>query len=121
MARENNRGAAAIAWIEDYCLYPFGLNQGRRVKLTVTEQHAVRNVYENFPDKPLVTGPLAAYLTLLHTCGIEAKQRKYCPTFETDIWTLWNAAGPELKEVLKREGSTIVCPALGTSHPAVAA
>jgi hypothetical protein len=118
---KNNRGAVNLRWIEEYCLYPFGPDQGKRVKLTMVEQHLVRHVYDSFPQQPQVTGPLAGYLTLLHLCGVEGRQTDYRPTFDVDVWTIWNAAGPELKEVLQREGANIICPALGTRFPVSAA
>jgi hypothetical protein len=67
-----------------------------------------------------VTGPLAAYLALLHVCGPEALEREFVPEIDADIFSVWNATGPDLKAVLKREGGRIVCPELGTRYPAAA-
>jgi hypothetical protein len=39
---------------------------------------------------------------------------------EHDTFTVWGAAGPRLREVLKRDGERIVCPQLGTGYPAAA-
>ena len=60
-----------------------------------------------------MSGPLAAYLALLHTCGPEAKFKAEPPTrLETDIFTLWAATGPDLKAVLKRTASASSVPSL---------
>jgi hypothetical protein len=64
--------------------------------------------------------PLAAFLALLHTCGPEALQREFQPKVEADIFTVWNASGPDLKAVLQRDREQIVCPELGTRYPAAA-
>ena len=67
----------------------------------------MREIYDNPTGSEAVTatGPLAAYLALLHTCGPEALQREFQPKVEADIFTVWNAT---------------VCPELGTKYPAAA-
>lgn len=67
-----------------------------------------------------VSGPLAAYLALLHLCGPEALQREFVPKVEADIFTTWSAVSPALREVLKLERGQITCPELGTRYPAAA-
>jgi hypothetical protein len=47
-----------------------------------------------------IAGSLAAYLTLLHLCGSEAVIGHSPPPFDTDFFTLWNAAGTDLRSVL---------------------
>jgi hypothetical protein len=37
-----------------------------------------------------------------------------------DFFSVWNAAGPGLKEVIERDGDRILCPELGTRYPAAA-
>jgi hypothetical protein len=37
------------------------------------------------------TGPLAAYIALLHVCGPEALQRSFRPDVFPDIFTIWNS------------------------------
>ena len=123
MAYENNRGAHAIYWIEDYCVIPLGPDKGKPVRLCMEEQHVVRYVYDRLDDARLeqpITGPVGGYLALLHTCGPEARQQRFRPLIDVDLFTTWNAAGPRLREVLKREGERIVCPQLGTSYPVAA-
>jgi len=44
---------------------------------------------------------------LLHTAGIEARG-DFRPQLDADIFTMWNAAGAELRAVLKREGRQII-------------
>jgi hypothetical protein len=67
-----------------------------------------------------ITTPLAAYLALLHVCGPEAVQHDFRPAIAPDLFTVWGAVGPKLREVLKRDGERIVCPELGTGYPAAA-
>ena len=114
--REKTRGTQAIEWIEQYCLYPSGSRKGKRVVLTDAEQDLIHRMYDgpNGPQDIPVEGALAAYLALLHTCGIEGKQRDFRPTTDVDAFTVWNAAGPDLRAVLIRKGERIVCHGLGT-------
>ncbi len=114
------RGDCAIAWIEKYCIVPNGYDQGRPVRLTQEQRDLVRRVYSGAQETP-VTGSLAAYLALRHVCGSEALQKTFRPELTADIFTTWNAAGPDLRDVLKRERGHIVCPDLGTRFPAAAA
>jgi hypothetical protein len=121
---KKTRGQNNCNWIENYCLIPFGPDKGKRVILTFQEQEVIRAIYDgdnvSILEQP-VTGPLGAYLALLHTCGIEAPTRQgFCPRIGADIFTVWNAAGEEAREVLRREGSRIVCPELGTCFPIAA-
>jgi hypothetical protein len=79
----------------------------------------VRQVYDETEAVP-VAGTLAAYLALLHVCGPEALQKKFRPELNADLFSVWGATGPRLKEVLRREGGRIVCPQLGTRYPTAA-
>ena len=119
---KTSRGAHAVRWIERYCVVPGGPERGQHVRLTQEQAQAVREIYDNPTGSEAVTatGPLAAYLALLHTCGPEALQREFQPKVEADIFTVWNATGPDLRAVLKRDGERIVCPELGTKYPAAA-
>jgi hypothetical protein len=70
---------------------------------------------------PISSSPLAAYLALLHVCGHEAKLcDESMPVLTTDVFTLWNTAGPGLKAGLKRDAGHVVCPELRTRFPAAA-
>jgi hypothetical protein len=117
--REQSRGDRNIAWIENYCRFPGGPYQGRPVMLTTEEQQTVRAIYEGGHGAP-VTGPMAAYIALLHVCGPEAPGRNPGPPCETDSWTVWRATSIDLKEVLTRRGELIICRELGTCYPAAA-
>ena len=92
---------------------------------TQAECWQVRQLYDNpsGPDRDTpLTGSLAAYLALLHTCGPEALQKEFRPHVDVDSWTVWRAATSEvLQRVLKREGEAVVCPRLGTRYPPAAA
>jgi hypothetical protein len=122
MTKHESRGDHAVYWIERFCIYPSGLDKGQYVHLTKLQRETVHRIYDHAdgPQDIPVDGPLAAYLALLHVCGPEALQRDFRPTVAADIFTVWSATGPQLKEVLKRDGERIVCPELGTQFPAAA-
>jgi hypothetical protein len=114
------RGDRAIRWIEKYCVQPHGPERGQCVRLTPAQRDTVRRFYSDRARQPDISGPLAAYLALLHVCGPEALQRDFVPQVAADIFTTWSATSPELKAVLKRDGDAIVCPQLKTRYPAAA-
>jgi hypothetical protein len=115
------RGKKTIMWIEKYCVVPNGLERGRRPRLTPAQRDTIHEIYDDpHATPPAVAGPLAAYLALLHTAGPEALQQNFRPDIATDTFTVWNAVGPDLRPVLKRDGEHIVCPELGTRYPAAA-
>ena len=119
---DETRGEHHVRWIEMYCLYPSGHDKGKRVVLTPAQRAVIYAVYDH-PDGPQqlpVTGPLAAYLALLHVCGPEGKQHDFRPDVSSDIFTVWGAVSPELRRVLELEGGTVVCRALGTRYPVAA-
>jgi hypothetical protein len=118
------RGDRAICWIAKYCLYPDGPHKGKPVRLSEAECWQVRQLYDN-PDGPdrdtSLSGPLAAYLALLHTCGTEALQQEFRPHVDVDSWTVWRATSERLQRVLKRDGEAVICPRLGKRYPPAAA
>jgi hypothetical protein len=115
------RGTRNIKWIETYCLVPHGPDKGLRVKLTAAQRDTVHRVYDHPDDpQPDVTGPLGAYIALLHLCGPEGKQQGFRPAVSSDIFTVWGAVGPELRRVVELDGGAVVCPALGTRFTAAA-
>ena len=123
MRNTRGRGWRNIAWIERHCLVPHGPEKGQPVRLTRAQRDIVYGIYDG-NGQPEVTGPLAAFLALLHVCGPEALQRDFSAMLartNADTFTVWGAAGPRLREVLKRDGATIICPELGTKFPPVAA
>jgi hypothetical protein len=118
-----SRGERAIHWIESFCLFPNGPDKGRRVRLLPKQRETVLRIYDGPAgiDIASVSAPLAGYLALLHVCGPEAVSGASAPPhFAADFFSVWNAAGPELRLVLKRDGQHIVCPELGTRWPAAA-
>jgi hypothetical protein len=121
--RRPTRGDSAIMWIEKFCVYPNGAERGQRVSLRHGQKEILRRAYDH-PDGlagSRICGHLAAYLALLHVCGPEALcNDDPVPQFHTDNFTVWAATGPDLKEVLKRDGEAILCLELGTRYPAAA-
>ena len=117
----SSRGDRAISWVEEYCLYPNGPERGQHVKLSQVQKHTVRQIYDHGALVGSATGTLAAYLALMHVCGPESVVGgRQQPGPAADILTIWNATGPALKEVLRRDGEHIVCLELGTCYPAKA-
>jgi hypothetical protein len=120
-------GWGAIRWIQDYCCVPSGPNRGDHVKLTSVEKDMILSIYDALPDPrsdlPVDDPTLAAYLTLLHLASkAAAKRETFRPaTIDVDVFTVWNAAGPELRQWIERKGESVVCTPLGTSYPPVAA
>jgi hypothetical protein len=115
----HKRGDEAVRWIHNFCLYPHGPERGQHVVLTQAQRATVRRIYDN-PDAPPpdVTGTLAAYLALFLVCGPRPYQRDL--KISADVFSVWNATGPDLRAVLKREGDAVVCPQLGTRYPTAA-
>lgn len=117
------RGARAVKWIEHFCICPDGPNRGRPARLTAGEVSKLLSLYDHDGpgDLGALTGPLAAYIVLMHIAGPEAKRGAPVPAVTTvDPWTIWRCAGSMLREVLVRQGAHIACPALGTRWPAAA-
>jgi hypothetical protein len=121
--RRPTRGDSAIMWIEKFCVYPNGAERGQHVSLRHGQKEIVRRAYDH-PDGlagSRICGHLAAYLALVHVCGPEALRKDDpVPQFYTDSLQVWAATGPDLKEVLKRDGEAILCPELGTRYPEAA-
>ena len=118
--RRKTRACRNADWIEKFCLIPSGPDRGQHVRLTDVQRDLIRKIYDHDESIP-VDGPLSAYLALLHVCGPEAVRPWPQPVhFAVDIFTVWNATGPDLRAVLKRDGERIVCPELGTRYPAAA-
>lgn len=124
MPRVKLRNDSIIAWIESYCLIPFGPHRGERACLKVAQRAMVHEIYDA-PGSPLDLTvddrELAAWLALLHTCGPQAPGNKPPPVkLSVDIFTIWAAVGPDARPVLRRDGEAITCPALGTRFPRAA-
>jgi hypothetical protein len=108
-------------WIEQICLVPAGPKRGARVKLTIEKRALIAAAYDGQSLIPII-GALAAYLALFHVCGPAAKNpERYCrPPFAADMFSIWAAAGPRARAVIRRAGETIICPQLGTRFPLAA-
>ena len=115
-------GQKAIDWIEQFCLVPFGFDKGQYVRLTTEQKEILHRVFDS--DEPCgeISAPLSAYLALFHIAGPRdlAAHVSALP-LRADSFTAWNAVGPALRAVVKRDGERIVCPELGTKFPPVAA
>jgi hypothetical protein len=117
--RKCSRGERNIEWIEKFCLVPDGPGRGRRVMLSAAERAQVRAIYDAGAPPESVAAPLAAYLALLHTCGVEWQSD--LPALEAvDSFTVWRCTSEALQAVLRRDGERIVCPQLGTGYPPAA-
>jgi hypothetical protein len=92
---------------------------GEFVRLTEAQRTIIRRFYDDgvVPIAP-IGPPLAAYLALLHTVGVEHDSDM--PAVEVDSFTIWNAASSQLRGYLKREGESVVCPELQTRFPRAA-
>lgn len=114
------RGNRNAKWIETYCVIPSGPDRGQHVRLTDAQRDMIRKRYDH-AEAITFDAPLSAYLALLHVCGPEAVRPWPTPPINNaDIFTVWSATGPDLREVLKRDGEIIRCPELGTQYPAAA-
>jgi hypothetical protein len=120
MAIVRSRGNRAVRWIEQFCLVPSGPDRGQHARLSITQRDIIRQIYDTPTEAMPVSGPLAAYLALYHVCGPAALDSGSQPRFDVDIFTTWNATGPDLKGVLRRDREHIVCPELGTRWPTAA-
>lgn len=120
----DTRSERATRWIEDFCLIPTGPAKGDPVRLTAEQRHTVRRIFDDptgqvHPEP--VPEPLAAFLVLFGLCGPEAPGSRVSPPFASDLFSVWGAAGPQLRAVLRRRGAEVACPELGTAWKATAA
>jgi hypothetical protein len=104
------------AWARRYCACP----DGRPIELTPAEFKQVVHLYDVLPlDSPPasepITGRLAAILTLVHISSKLATGKHPPPaTHQTNVFAVWGMCGSRLREVLRRSGERILCPAIGT-------
>ena len=114
MSRARTRGERVVAWIETWCV-----RNGQPARLSPDERATLYGIFDGGrpPVAEDIVGPLAAFLVLLHLAGPEARPRSEAPRFVTvDLFTLWNAASPELRGFLRRHGAVVACPELGTTY-----
>ena len=111
-SRSQTRGERAIAWVESWCV-----RNGRPARLSPDERSMLYGIFDAGRPTEDIVGPLAAFLVLLHLAGPEARPHAAVPRLVTvDLFTLWNAAGPELRGFLRRHGQVIACPELNTTY-----
>jgi hypothetical protein len=115
-------GEKAARWIEQFCVYPFGLSRGQHVRLTTEQKEILHKLFDSDESPGEITAPLAAYLALFHIAGPrELAAHVSVIPLNADFFSVWNATGPGLKSVVKPDGGRVVCPELGTQFPPVAA
>src|SRR3954468_10625359 len=115
-SRSRTRGDHVTDWIAEFCLVPSGPRKGDPAKLTPEQRATVMRIFDH-PDGELhpepVEEPLAAFLVLYGLCGPEAPGSRTPPPFTSDLFSVWAAAGWELRAVLRRQGAAVTCPELG--------
>lgn len=135
------RGDRNIAWIEEHCRIPEGVDVGKRVRLRDWQKSDIRKIYDNplgtrlailsFAKKNAKTS-LAAFLLLLHLCGPEAKQNTTLPSTaqsKEQAAVLFKLAAkiirlsPVLDDclVIRDTIKEVYCPELGTLYKALSA
>ena len=108
-------GEKAAAWIEAYCVYPFGFDRGQHIRLTTEQKEIVRKLFDTDKSPGAIAAPLSSYLALLVVAGPRAlAERMSGIELSADVFSTWNAVGPDLRAVVTRDGATIICPELGT-------
>ena len=115
-------GQKAARWIEQFCLTPSGFDRGQRVRLTTEQKEILHRIFDTDESSGEISAPLSAYLALFHVAGPRDLAAYVSPIpLNADCFTTWNAVGPDLRAVVKRDGEAIVCPELGTKFPPAAA
>jgi hypothetical protein len=105
-----------INWITHFCI-----DNGKYVHLTPAEIKLIELAYHDDAVHDIghaISGRLAVYLTLFHLCGPMYDGSDPPPLVKPDVFSLWAATGPRLREVLRLQGETIVCDELGRSWKA---
>lgn len=93
------------------------------MRLTTEQRYTVRMIFDD-PTGQLtepVGEPLAAFLVLYGLAGPEAPGSRSPPPFVSNLFSVWGAAGPQLRAVLRRHGEEVTCPELGTAWKSTAA
>ena len=110
------RGEEAATWIEDWCVLP----GGKPLQLSPAERAKVYGAFDAGVLE-LIDGPLAAYLTLASLAGpSDLHLPPHADLLRTDLFSVWNAAGRDLRRYLQRKGAQILCPERGTRWTAAA-
>src|SRR5262245_50280138 len=138
---ENTRGQRVINWIEEYCFIPEGKDVTKPVKLREWQKREIRKIYDN-PEgtrraiisfgRKNAKSTLAAFLLLVHLCGVEAKANSQlfsAAQSRDQAGIIFSLAAkivrmsPVLSEFVKvRENAKqLFCPGLGTLYRALSA
>jgi phage terminase large subunit-like protein len=139
--RKLTRGERNIRWIEKYCRIPEGKDVGKAVKLRAWQKRLLKKIYDNpaitrqaiisFGRKNAKTA-LAAFLTLLHLCGPEARVNSQLASganSKEQAAVLFKLAAkvvrmsPKLRAVVTIRDTIkeMLCPELGTLYRALSA
>ena len=108
------RGEAAIKWLEEWCATP----AGKPVQLTPAERATIYATFDAGAREP-IDGRLAAFLALLTLAG-PSELHLEALEIRTDFFSVWAAAGTELRGYLQRRGRSIECRERGTAWTAAA-
>ena len=93
----------------------------RFVRLTTEQKEIVIRIFDSDEPSGEIAAPLSAYLALLIVAGPRAlAERISVFDLDADVFSTWNATGPDLKSVLKCDGGYIVCQELRTKFPVAA-
>ena len=95
---------------------------GEPVRLSEAECSVIYAAFYGELTEP-VGDRLGACLALYVLAGPEARMlfaTGTAPPLSTNFFTVWASAGPELRPYLRRVGTSITCPALGTTWSAAA-
>ncbi|MCM2503904.1 terminase large subunit [Aureimonas altamirensis] len=134
-----SRGERNVAWIENYCRVPSGMNAGKPVELRDWQKDCIKAIYDNpnatrrailsFGRKNGKTA-ISAWLMLLHLCGPEAVQNgELCSSAMSReqagiLYKLARATvlqSPDLKSeiTIKDTAKKLECRDLGTVYEAL--
>lgn len=138
---EGTRAGKVIAWIERHCRIPEGRDVGKPVVLRVWQRKEIARIYNNphgtrrailsFARKNAKTA-LAAFLTLVHLCGPEAKHNSQlfsAAQSREQAGVLFALCAkivrmsPTLSDVIviRDTAKQLACPELGTLYRALSA
>jgi phage terminase large subunit-like protein len=134
-----DRAKRNIAWIEEYCRVPEGKDVGKLVKLRAWQRKEIEKIYGSPTRRAIISfgrkngkTALAAFLSLLHLCGPEAKansQLYSAAQSREQASILFNLAAkcvrmsPDLHSVIviRDTAKELVCPEIGTKYRALSA
>jgi phage terminase large subunit-like protein len=136
----HTRGERNIAWIETYCCIPEGPDVGKRVLLRPWQRKIILGIYDNvvLTRRAIITvgkknskSTMAAFLLLLHLCGLEAKMngQLYSTAQSREQAALIFALAAKIVRMtllsrfvgVRETAKKLTCPARGTEYRALSA